>query len=315
MSGKDFKFTGHETFACRYAWLPKAVRHVASDPSLFSDVENAMVCLGVGKNMVQSIRFWAEAADVIQPADMSKDYRVSPFGTEMLGHDGHDPFMEDERTLWLIHWKLATNPSFRVFAWDYFLNHWQEPELSASTVLAAIQRHVKGLPRESPSDTVLEQQFEIFLHSYMPTRSKKKGVVREDNLDCPLVELQLLQEVGVRRTTALQNDRVESVYAFRRESKKGITPGLFAYCLDDFWRTWHPDEKTLAYPLLLHGQCGPGQVFKLPEADVRARCESLERDTNRWFKFQESALQPVIVRTVVPDIRYPLARVYGGSDE
>lgn len=187
ITDKDYKFTGHETFACRYAWLPKAVLGVAANSALFSDPQKAMVSLGVGKNMVQAIRFWAEAAGVIQPVDKSKDYGVSPFGAEILGREGYDPFMEEERTLWLIHWKLATNPSFRIFAWDYFLNHWQEPELSASTALAALQRHVKSLPRVPPSDTVLAQQFEIFLHSYMPTRSKKKGVVREENLDCPLV--------------------------------------------------------------------------------------------------------------------------------
>lgn len=298
---------------CRYAWLPKAVTHVARDPSLFSDASEAMVRLGVGKNMVQSIRFWAEAAGVIEPVAKTKDYRVTSFGNEILGQEGLDPFMEDERTLWLIHWKLATNPNFRIFAWDYLLNHWHEPELSASTVFTAMQRHVRGLPRKLPSDTVLKQQFDVFLRSYIPTRSKKKGVVREDNLDCPLIELQLIQEVSVRRSHPLQNDRVEAVYAFRRESerKKGVSPELFAYCLDDFWCTWHPNEKTLAYPFLLHGQCGPGLVFKLPEADIRARCESLEHDTNGWFKFQDSALQSAVERTGAPDVRYPLANVYG----
>lgn len=315
MPDKDYKFTGHETFACRFAWLPKAVQGVASEPALFSDVGRAMVSLGVGKNMVQAIRFWAEAADVIRPNDKGTDYRVTEFGTELLGPAGYDQYMEDTQTLWLLHWKLATNPRFRIFAWDFFLNKWQDPELSGSAALEALRRHVKGLDREPLSDNVLAQQFDIFLHSYMPTRAKKKGVVREDSLDCPLVELQLLQEVGVRRTHGSQGDRVESVYAFRREPRRGISSGLFAYCLDDFWHAWHPDEKTLSYPLLLHGHSGPGQVFKLPEADIRDRCENLERDTKGWFVFQESALQPTIMRTEGSDKRYPLARVYGGTDE
>jgi epsilon-lactone hydrolase len=52
------KFSGHETFACRYAWLPKALQAVESNPRIFSDEDQAMVELGVGKNMVRSIRFW-----------------------------------------------------------------------------------------------------------------------------------------------------------------------------------------------------------------------------------------------------------------
>ena len=51
------KFSGHESFACRYAWLPKAYRFVVDEPATFRDAEQAMVSLGVGKNMVRSIRF------------------------------------------------------------------------------------------------------------------------------------------------------------------------------------------------------------------------------------------------------------------
>ena len=310
------RFTGHETFACRYAWLPKAVRGVDGDPELFSDVDAAMVTLGVGKNMVQAIKFWAEAAAVIEPMEQGKGYRVSEFGQGLLGIKGCDPFMEDVRTLWLIHWKIATNRRFRVFAWDFFLNQWQDPEISGTTALDVLRRHVRSLDREkSLSDSVLDQQFDIFLHSYVPTKGRKKGEVREDNLDCPLVELQLLQETGVRRPGVEKGERVESVYAFRREPKKDIRSRLFAYCLDDFWRTWHQDEITLAFPFVLHGHCGPGQVFKLPEDDLRARCENLESDTEGRFMFHESALQPMIQRGKARENGFLLSWVYGGKND
>ncbi|MFZ4397897.1 MAG: DUF4007 family protein [Kiritimatiellia bacterium] len=307
------RFTGHETFACRFAWLPKAVRAVGENAELFSDVDQAMVTLGVGKNMVHAIRFWAEAADVVEPMPEGKGCLVSEFGKTLLGEKGCDPFMEDIRTLWLIHWKIATNRRFRVFAWDFFLNQWQEPEISASTALEVLRRHVRTLDREPLSDNVLAQQFDIFLHSYVPTRGRKKGEVREDTLDCPLVELNLLQETGVRRQEGEKGERVESIYAFRRETKKEITPGLFAYCLDDFWHTWQAGEQTLAFPTVLHGRCGLGQVFKLPEDDLRARCENLERDTEGYFVFQESALQPVIKRAEGCETRYRLRQVYGAA--
>jgi hypothetical protein len=58
----NFRFSGHETFPCRYTWLPKAVRSLSGDASLFRSEDQAMVRLGVGKNMVRAIRFWSEAA-------------------------------------------------------------------------------------------------------------------------------------------------------------------------------------------------------------------------------------------------------------
>ena len=65
------RLSGHETFACRFAWLPKVVKELNSTDEharLLFKVENlAMVRLGVGKNMVRSIRFWAEVSGVIEP--------------------------------------------------------------------------------------------------------------------------------------------------------------------------------------------------------------------------------------------------------
>lgn len=37
LESKNYKFSGHETFPCRYAWLPKAVEGVEALPSIFSD--------------------------------------------------------------------------------------------------------------------------------------------------------------------------------------------------------------------------------------------------------------------------------------
>ena len=46
------RFSGHESFALRYAWLPKAYKGLKDDPRLFADDEKAMLELGLGKNMV-----------------------------------------------------------------------------------------------------------------------------------------------------------------------------------------------------------------------------------------------------------------------
>src|SRR5262245_2132233 len=53
----NYRFSGHETFPCRYTWLPKAVARLQAKPTLFADEDDAMVQLGVGKNMARAIRF------------------------------------------------------------------------------------------------------------------------------------------------------------------------------------------------------------------------------------------------------------------
>src|SRR5207249_5707998 len=82
----NFRFSGHETFPCRYTWLPKAVRNLSKDQSLFSDEDRAMVRLGVGKNMVRAIRFWADAAAILSNGGhRSERLGVSPFGHRVFG--------------------------------------------------------------------------------------------------------------------------------------------------------------------------------------------------------------------------------------
>lgn len=285
------RFSGHETFPCRYSWLPKAFAALTADSRVFADEDGAMISLGVGKNMVRAIRFWAQAAGLSE-LDNDGSYRITPFGQAIFGADGFDPFLEDVQTLWLIHWKLATNAEEPLFAWDYLLNRWQHPEITRQAVLRVFQQEAARLERRL-SRVTLEQHFDTFLHTYVPTRSRK-GEIQEDNLDCPLVELELIQKVGERRVD--NSGRREPIYAFRRESKEDISPELFAYCVNDFWKMRRGSEQTLTFRDLSVAHGSPGQVFKLPEPDIRERLEALETDSHGGFRYRESASVQQVVR-------------------
>ena len=297
-----FKFSGHETFPCRYAWLPKAFVALKQNARLFTDEEDAMIELGVGKNMVRAIRFWVDAVGVAEPTKGGA-YAITPFGEAIFGRSGFDPFLEDGRTLWLIHWQLSTNSRQPLFAWHFLLNQWQQPEICREHVLEVFAREAARLDREL-SRVTLEQHFDAFLHSYVPTRSRK-GEVQEDNLDCPLVELELIHKIGER---TMESGGREAIYAFRREDKPDLPPSLFAYCVGDFWAQWHAGEQTLSFRDVSVGVGSPGQIFKLPEADVRHRLEAIQVDSSGHFAYRESTAIQHLTRS--GDCRTALARVY-----
>lgn len=258
----------------------------------FADEEVAMIRLGVGKNMVRAIRFWMLETSIAAKRDAS-GYEPTAFAKTVLGRKGFDPFLEDIRTLWLIHWKLSTHKKDEpLFAWNFLLNHWQAPEVSRSEVLPAFRKAANTEDRP-PSDVTLEQHFDTFLHTYVPTRSRK-GDIQEDNLDCPLVELEFIQIIGERRLDG--SGKREPIYAFRREDKPEITPELFAYCLDDFWQERRSTEKTLTFKDVAFGHGSPGQVFKLPEWSIRQRLEAISSDTNGRYRYTESAAQQQVSR-------------------
>ena len=184
------------------------------------------------------------------------------------------------------------------------LNHWQSPEISRSEVLRAFRKAADAEVRP-PSDVTLEQHFDTFLHTYVPTRSRK-GDTQEDNLDCPLVELEFLQIIGERRLDG--SGKREPIYAFRREEAE-ITPELFAYCLNDFWQQRWNAEKTLSFKEVAFGHGSPGQVFKLPEWSS-SRLEAISSETNGFFRYMESAAQQQVSRSIEAG-KDLLASVYG----
>lgn len=303
----DYQYAGHETFPCRYSWLPKAVRHVQHDSGILLRESDAMVKLGVGKNMVLSIKFWALATQVLQPAKDKSGHEVTPFGAELLlGDDALDPFLEDIQTLWLLHWKLSTALVKPLFGWDFLMNRWQQPTLCASSVVDVLTQEVSTHSRP-PTRSTLEQLFDVFVHTYLPTRGKK-GEVREDNLDSPFVELQLLEQEGMRQSK--DGGRSEPLFRFRRESKPEISSALFAYCLREFWETRHPNEDTLRLQDIASGHGSPGQIFKLPEEDIRNRLENLHADTMGYFEYKDSAASPGVTRHSAAGTHCSLSQIY-----
>ncbi len=113
-------FGRHETFPLRYGWLPKGFQAVQKDPHIFENADEATVRMGVGKNMVNSIRFWLRATGMMA----SKDYSLTQLGKKILNDEkpkGWDPYLEDEATIWLLHWLLASNAELST-TWFWFFN-------------------------------------------------------------------------------------------------------------------------------------------------------------------------------------------------
>lgn len=246
-----------------------------------------MIRLGVGKNMVHSVKFWADAAQVIQDCE-GGGYQVSQFGRDILGYDGYDPFLEHPETLWLLHWKISTNPTRPLFHWQQLLNFWHRPEFTETEALSFLE---KALPkgREKIAKRTLSDGFRVFVNSYVPSRNRKNAIA-EDNLDCPLVELNLIRNAGERRDA--QENR-EMIYAFNHEPKPTITPELFAYCLADFWKNnaKYAEEKSLLARAICSEPGSPGQVFKLPELSVTHLLEGISTATQGCLVFEESQTQ------------------------
>ena len=97
-----YTFSGHESFPCKTLWLKKGYDFLKGQNS-WNDTDS-VVKLGVGKNMVASIRYWMRAFG------LTVNDKLTSIADYLLDTDnGKDPFIEDLGTLWLFHYLLVSS--------------------------------------------------------------------------------------------------------------------------------------------------------------------------------------------------------------
>lgn len=282
-----YNFSGHETFPVRYTWLPKAVQHLSKDKNLFTK-DDAMIRLGVGKNMVASIRYWAGAFGLVdrkrgveEPTDL---------GNKLLGSGGWDPYLEDPGTLWLLHWQLASRPE-KTSTWFLVFSLWGRETFTRDELTAWLLEFVRPLKHVRATPGSMKRDVEVFVRTYTPS-SQRVGKFAEDSFDSPLVELGLMQEVG------------RDAYRFVRGPQPTLPDAILTYALLDFWRENAQRQQTLGFETLLHGRGSPGAVFRLTENALAERLEHLPASSG--LHFDDTAGMRQLLR-LSPALAEPLA--------
>ncbi len=107
MTQQKIYFSGHESFICKQFWLKKTFDFSQTGKSFTDDT--AVVDLGVGKNMVASLRYWGKAFGVLDENDQPIAIAQYLFGAE-----GQDLYLEDFATIWLLHYHLLKINRFSI---------------------------------------------------------------------------------------------------------------------------------------------------------------------------------------------------------
>ncbi|MCY4271182.1 MAG: DUF4007 family protein [bacterium] len=254
-------FARHETFHPRYGWFRKAYEATADDPAAFTR-KDAPVELGVGKNMVKSIRFWGSAAKLIQdhpdsPHKRATGVAATRFGTRLFDPEsGWDPFMEDPGTLWLLHWQLLAPPCLLPVWWVAF-NQFHAVEFDIDELETACMAGIDSAaewPR--PHRSSVRKDVTALLRTYAPAERSARTSV-DDLLDCPLRELGMIAKSAATGR-----------YRFTMGAKPTLPPAVVAYAALDFAARTDPASKTALLSRLAGEPGSPGRAFKLTEDEL-----------------------------------------------
>lgn len=265
-------FARHETFHPRFGWLKKGFDAAVKDAEIFGR-DDAPVRLGVGKNMVRSIRYWCSAFKLLAEDSMtnknsrsgnsaSRELWATNLGSKLLSDDGWDPFLEDPASLWLLHWNLLKPPSLAT-AWYFAFNSFRQSEFSTDELFLALCDYTENLSTRV-ADSSLRKDITCILRMYAEQDSKVGP--NEDTLDCPFTELGLLYTAGDSKR-----------YVFQVGTKGNLPAEIIVSAALEFASWVGQKQRTIALSRLVFDADSPGLVFKLSESAIS---EAIEKVAN-----------------------------------
>ena len=268
-------FGRHETFALRYSWLSKGFHSIKAGLDI-TDADEATVQLGVGKNMVLSIRYWMRACQILEADGLTP----SMIGNYIFDKEGGvDPFLEDEATIWLIHWLLSTNGE-QATACYWFFNKFHRTEFTAQELQTALSDFVKDalVKTKRPASNTLKNDSLLIPRMYTPSKAKGR-LSLEEALDSPLSLLRLISpSVG------------DKGYQSKSEARPGLPVGILAYAVAQLMTL----KSSNAIPIeeLMYSRDhypSPGSIFRLTESGLITKLEILVHLHPDTFAIRETA--------------------------
>lgn len=256
MLGERLIFQGHNTFLCRHGWLKKGYDFIQAEGG-FNDAD-AVVKLGVGKNMVDAIRYWMRAFGLT-----NEDDELLAVAHELLSPDGYDPYIEDNATLWYLHYLLVKTGRASIYHFVFNELRKEGFSFSKAQLQQFINRRAIELGAKSVlNPTTLEHDLTMFIRSYAPSGKEK------DKYDIEEESAGLLQDLGLLTISKTDGIRYHIENIERREIPWQVV--LRVILENEYF------GETISFNDLEVAPDSPGLVFALNEKSLYHKIEEMQ---------------------------------------
>ena len=209
-----YTFSGHESFYCKSLWLKKGYDFVKAGNN-FND-EDAVVHLGVGKNMVSSIRYWLRTFGFLDEGSLTNiaDYLFN-------NENGKDPYIEDLGTLWLLHYMLAKTELASIYKLFFVDFH---KEKNNEFTREQLQFFLKRKNSETAyvnlyNENTVKRDIGVLLQNYVMPKQDKPN----EDFAALLLNLNLIRQSDIENKTLY----------FNMKGKSELVPEIFLYAIID----------------------------------------------------------------------------------
>ena len=181
-----YSFSGHESFFCKSLGLKKG--HDASINGMNFNSPDAVAQLGVGKNMVSSIRFWMRSFGLLNENGLTKfSHYIFDDNT------GKDPYVEDIGTNWLLHYQIVKEGIASIYHLAFLDFKREKKEFGCEQLQAFIKRKC-NVPEQKNvyNENTVKKDIKAFLHMYVAP-SDTKSI---EDFTAILIDLELIKKLG-----------------------------------------------------------------------------------------------------------------------
>ncbi len=245
-----YSFSGHESFHCRSLWLKKGYDFLA-DGHAFNEPD-AVVHLGVGKNMVAAIRFWLKAFG------LTENDTLTPLAHFIFSdQDGCDRFLEDTNTLWLLHYSLIQTNIASLYRILFLEFQRERKEFDRQSLHSFIKRKCSAPEQKNVyNENTVKKDINVLLQNYVAPGSLKS-----------LEDFSALM-IGLNLIVRSEDDDEKEHYSFNEIKESNIAQQVILYAILDI----KGEDKTVSFDRLKELSL----LFCMPLPDLINTIKSIE---------------------------------------
>lgn len=269
-------FSGHESFVCKQFWLKKGYDFIKNHHIRFSD-DTAVISLGVGKNMVSSVRFWMKSFGLIDD-----DENINEMAEFLFGKNGKDPFLEHIGSIWLLHYHLVKTEKASIY--NLAFNEFRKGriEFTKDQLHSFLKRKCYETDSIYNSNTI-NKDINVFLRSYSKHNEGKIDI--EDDFSRMFIDLDLITHMKSR------NNEGKMVEWFKIENgnRKELPYHIILYAILD--NPHYGNSVTFKDLQIRHNS--PGLMFAINAGGLFNKIEQITKNYPQ-ITFTETAGMQVL---------------------
>lgn len=264
-----YTFSGHESFPCKSLWLKKGYDFVTAQYDFNSS--DAVVQLGVGKNMVASIRYWMKCFGLIKDNHLT-DIAVYIFDNER----GKDPFIEDLGTLWLLHFLLIYTNEATLYNLFFTRFQRERKQFTKEQLGDFVQRQMReeGKSKSYNANTV-GKDINVLLQNYVLPKSNHSF----EDFSSLLIDLDLIHASDQKDKD--KKGKAINTYYFNVEAKREIPQYIFLYAIVKM----KGEGNTVSYDTLQD----IGTIFCMNDMEIIAILKQLADEHPDYISYSDVA--------------------------